>query len=166
MSTSQVLASLAVAGFLVPTPSYAAVDLSLDERVRQLIWEIAMPNPQPRPSEQFDGKQARLLRQLETLGESAVPYIIRYMDDRRPLPFQYIALSNERVVNAFEGMRQYSPKLVVDALAGVLNQVTGESFGYIYSGGTDRARDEEVAGWRKWCANKWPDLKAICDGPR
>jgi hypothetical protein len=37
---------------------------------------------------------------------------------------------------------------VVDGLAAVLNQMTGERFGSIENGGSSRQRDATVAGWR------------------
>jgi len=105
--------------------------------------------------EKFDGKQARLLRELEDLGINAVPYIVARMDDRRLLPFQYIALQN-KAANRFEIMRQYSPELVVDALTAVLNQTTGEHFGFLYNGADDSARDASVLAWREYLKHKFP----------
>jgi hypothetical protein len=73
------------------------------------------------------------------------------MDDRRPLPFSYIRLEN-RSPNAFEAVRQYGPHQVIDALAAILNQITGVGFEFIYSGrtATDAARDREVVAWKKF----------------
>jgi len=123
--------------------SALAANTELDARVKGLIYELGIPSATPARSEKFDGKQAAIFKELEGLGEPAVPYIIRYMNDRRPLPFEYIALRNN-YPNAFEGFRQYAPKQVVDGLEGVLNQLTGYGGGYIYNGGTDRARDEAL----------------------
>ena len=71
------------------------------------------------------------------------------MDDRHPLPIRHIELAN-KAPDAFEGIRQYEPELVVDALAAILNQITGEGFGWIYNGGSERERQAEVAGWRAY----------------
>jgi hypothetical protein len=84
---------------------------------------------------------------LEALGCSAVPSIIERMDDRRTLPVPHISLRNKSP-QAFEGMRFYGPKKVVDALAAILNQVTGQSFGFIFNGATDAERTKTVQGWR------------------
>jgi hypothetical protein len=88
---------------------------------------------------------------LEALGCPAVPFIIRRMDDRRKLPDPYIDLENKSP-NAFEGIRHYGPEKVVDALAAILNQVTGQDFGFIYNGDdtTDLERTKAVQGWREW----------------
>ena len=84
---------------------------------------------------------------LEALGCPAVPAIIRRMDDRRVLPDPRISLSNKSP-QAFEGIRHYGPEQVVDALAAILNQVTGQDFGFIFNGATDQERSKAVEGWR------------------
>ena len=84
---------------------------------------------------------------LEALGIQAVPSIIRLMNDRRRLPIPGIMLRN-KARNAFEGARQYRPDVVVDAVAAILNQLVGESFGFIYNGASQRERQREVNGWR------------------
>ena len=104
--------------------------------------------------------QQAALMALVTLGRPAVPYIVKHMDDRRTLPARYIQLENGP--RAFEASRIYKPELVVDALAGVLNQITQHSFGYIYNGGSDAARDEAVAQWRQWCLMHYPGVRDGC----
>jgi hypothetical protein len=49
------------------------------------------------------------------------------MDDRRSLPDPRISLKNKSP-QAFEGLRHYGPQEVVDALAAILNQITGQKF--------------------------------------
>jgi hypothetical protein len=92
-------------------------------------------------------RQTKAQARLTELGAPAVAAIIRAMDDRRPLASPYIALTN-KAKDAFEGSRQYSPKLVVDALAAILNQITGERFGFIYNGASGAERAQCAAGWR------------------
>jgi len=94
---------------------------------------------------------------LEALGCPAVPAIIEHMDDRRKLPDPYIRLTNKSP-KAFEEFRQYSPEKVVDALAAILNQVTGRHFGFIYNGATDVQRDKTVQVWRDFL-HKTPPSK-------
>jgi hypothetical protein len=84
---------------------------------------------------------------LEALGCPAVPAIIEQMDDKRRLPDPHISLKNKSP-KAFEGMRHYSPQEVVDALAAILNQITGQNLGFIYNGETDAEREKTVRGWR------------------
>lgn len=86
---------------------------------------------------------------LEKLGCPAVPAIIRQMDVRRDLPLKDISLFN-RSPNAFEGKRFYRPEKVVDAIAAILNQITGEDHGSIYNGDTDAKRSATVRGWREF----------------
>jgi hypothetical protein len=68
------------------------------------------------------------------------------MDDRRPLAEKAISLRNPP--GHWEGIRQYSPENVTDAMTAILNQVTGEDFGITCNGGTERERREAVNGWR------------------
>lgn len=87
-------------------------------------------------------------RALEKMGQDAVPYIICLMNDRRELPVKHIVLKNHP--DFWEATRQYSPELVVDVLAAILNQVTGESFGFIYNGDdtSEHQRQCTVNGWK------------------
>jgi hypothetical protein len=96
-------------------------------------------------------RQAAILRGLEALGVSAVPAMIAHMDDRRELAFHAISLVNHSP-DAFERMRHYGPETVGDALAAILGQLTGQSFGQTYSGGSERERQAAVAGWRVYGA--------------
>lgn len=68
------------------------------------------------------------------------------MDDRRVLPDPRISLRNKSP-QAFEAVRHYGPVQVVDALAAILNQLTGQDFGFIYSGGTSEETTKAVQGW-------------------
>lgn len=97
-------------------------------------------------------EQQRVFDQLEALGDEAVPAIIAQMDDRRPLLWPEIELVNH-APDAFEGIRHYGPKQVVDGLAAILNQITGASFAEIVNGGSDRERDAAIAGWRVYAAD-------------
>jgi hypothetical protein len=91
--------------------------------------------------------QEENFKKLESLGEKAVPAIILLMDDRRPLPAKSISLEN-KWGNNFEAFRHYGPECVVDGLSAVLNQITGESFSFIYNGGSESARKHTVDGWK------------------
>jgi hypothetical protein len=99
---------------------------------------------------------------LEALGCPAVPAIIHRMNDRRRLPDPYISFVNKSP-DAFEALLNYGPQEVVDALAAILNQITGRHFGSIYNGATDTERTKTVQGWRDFlrktpaaelCSNK------------
>ena len=110
----------------------------MDKRVAVLIEKIVNAKT-----------EQQAFRDLEKLGCAAVPSIIRRMDDRRNLPERYIALKNQSP-GAFEAMRQYGPEQVVDALAAILNQITGQHFEFIYNGGTAEQRARSVRGWRDY----------------
>lgn len=91
--------------------------------------------------------QAAAIRGLTALGFDAVPAMIALMDDPRRLPKREIVLQNHSS-GRFEDVRRYSPEIVTDAMAAILNHVTGEDFGSIYNGATERERREAVDGWR------------------
>ena len=98
---------------------------------------------------------------IEGLGCPAVPAIIEKMDDRRKLPDRRISLRNKSP-QTFESMRHYSPEEVVDALAAILNQITGQDFGSISNGATEADRSATVRGWRDFL-HKTPPAK-LCSG--
>lgn len=92
---------------------------------------------------------------LEALGCRAVPALIRRLDDRRRLPSRSLSFANASP-GAFEGLRHYSPELMVDALAGLLNQITGRDFGAIYNGASEAERARTVQGWRDYLQRVGP----------
>jgi len=108
----------------------------IDKRVAVLIEKIAGQKT-----------EHQAFADLESLGCPAVPAIIERMDDRRKLPDPRISLRNKSS-DAFEGLRHYGPERIVDALAAILNQLTGKDFGFIYNGATDAEREKAVQGWR------------------
>jgi hypothetical protein len=122
----------------------------IDKRVAALIEKM---------SDQKTEQQA--FTDLESLGCPAVPAIIERMDDRRKLPEPRISLQNKSP-DAFEGLRHYGPEKVVDALAAILNQITGKDFGFIYNGATDTERDKAVSGWRDFLYKT--DAAKLCEG--
>jgi hypothetical protein len=115
------------------------------EEVKRILDRLAELPARPTA----EAEQENLFERLEALGPSAVPAMIDLMDDRRPLRFHSIGLTNH-AADAFEGRRLYGPELIVDAVAAILNQITGENFGFIYNGATDAERRAAVAGWRRY----------------
>lgn len=112
--------------------------------VRQVVEAIAaLP-----PGRASGPRQQALFDQLIAMGPEAVPELVALMDDRRRLAWSGISLENQ-APDAFEAVRHYGPVLMVDALAAVLNQITGEHFGFIYNGGTEAERAATVAGWQE-----------------
>jgi hypothetical protein len=128
--------------------------------VRSIVEAIVALPPTSREERRSGSTaQQQLFDQLIALGPEAVPAIIEQMDDHRPLPNQAISLTNH-APDAFEGIRQYTPEVMVDALAAVLNQLTGENFGFIYNGGTPAERAAAVRGWRQYL-DDLPDPSAF-----
>jgi hypothetical protein len=94
----------------------------------------------------------RAFAELEALGEAVVPAMIMFMDDRRELPIKEISLRNPP--GSFEQSRVYGPKVVSDAIAAILNQITQEDFGTIVHGGSERERKAVINGWRIYLHRK------------
>ena len=121
-----------------PTHCDASQDATTDKRVAVLIDRMIKADT-----------EEKAFSQLEALGCAAVPATIRRMDDRRSLPDPRISLRNKSP-QAFEGIRHYGPQQVVDALAAILNQVTGQDFGFIYNGATNEERTKTIRDWRRF----------------
>lgn len=95
--------------------------------------------------------QRKSLRELEELGHAAVPAIVRHMDSRAALAEPKMVLVNH-ASDAFEPYRQYAPELVIDALAALLNQLSGESFGLDWNRGNEHDRQKSVHAWRVYAS--------------
>lgn len=119
--------------------------------VKTLVAELAaIRRPAQGDEAAYDAARARqdaIFVRLETLGRPAVPAIVAHLDDRRPLAVEQLSLVN-RPPNPVEAIRSYGPEQIVDALAATLNQVTGQSFDAIYSGGSEAQRRSAIAAWR------------------
>jgi hypothetical protein len=72
--------------------------------------------------------------------------MIHLMDDRRPLTTKQIAVSNSH--GHWEGIAHYAPECVVDVMSVLLSRITGETFGQIHNGGSEREEAAEVDAWR------------------
>jgi hypothetical protein len=104
--------------------------------------------------------QAVAFEKLESLGCEAVPFIIKNMEDYRKIHIHNLELKN-KAPDAFEGIRHYNPELMVDALAAILNQITGKYFENIYNGEANKQRKSEIAQWRSYLRNT--NEKELCD---
>jgi len=122
-----------------------------------LISDLKLQNSEPRLHsdevkelirEMFNSNSAaRAYSQLAALGKDAAPAIISQMNDFRELPLQEFTLTLQPGVHA-----TYKPKVVADVLAAILDQTTGECFGRIYNGGSERERQAAIWGWSLWLA--------------
>lgn len=92
-------------------------------------------------------KEVSAFAELENLGDAGVPYLVGHLADSRPLPIRAISLTN-KAPGAFEGLRDFAPETVHDALAAILNQLTGQSFGNVYNGASRETRQNNVLAWR------------------
>jgi hypothetical protein len=124
------------------TPAQVQQEKTIDKQVAALIAKML-----DKSTEQ------QAFRDLEALGCAGVPAIIGQMDDRRSLPDPNISLNNN-YPEAFEGTRSYEPKVVVDALAAILSQITGQDFGFIYNGASEPQRKKTIEGWRGYLRNR------------
>ena len=130
-----------------PVCCRASQDTTVDKRVATLIEKMLKSDTEQKATSD-----------LEALGCEAVPSVIQRMDDRRSLPYPGISFRNKSP-KAFEEIRHYAPRQVVDALAAILNQVTGQDFGFIFNGATDEERTRTIQGWRKFLeSTPAPDL--------
>ncbi len=119
--------------------------------VKALVAELAaIRRPAEGNEAAYDEARARqdeIFVRLETLGRPAVPAIVAHLDDRRRLAVEQLALV-DRPSNPVEAIRTYEPEQIVDALAANLNQLAGQNFDAIYSGGSEAQRRSAIAAWR------------------
>ncbi|BDU19993.1 hypothetical protein DYGSA30_14500 [Dyella sp. GSA-30] len=109
------------------------------------------------------GTEAKAFAELEALGTDAVPYLVGHLSDMRQLPKSEIELNNN-ADGAFEGIRHYSPSVVHDALAAILNQLTGQNFVVVYNGASLADRQSNTALWQQWCVRNYPSKSPTCLG--
>ena len=126
---------------------------ALEYRTAQLIRALSALADNAAQRDKIEEQQATLLEQLESIGPAAVPYIVKNMDVRKPLAITHMRLAN-KFPNAWEGYRTYRPRQVVDALAAILDQLTGKTMlagADIFNGeGTSGDRDALIAAWKEY----------------
>jgi hypothetical protein len=105
--------------------------------------------------------EQQAFKDLEALGDEAVPYIVHHLVDMRPLPIRSISLVN-KASNAFEGIRHYGPKVVHEALTAILGQITGQYFVDVTNGAILQERQNNLQQWRDWCVKNYPMKSAHC----
>ncbi len=105
--------------------------------------------------------QEKALAELGKLGQQAVWSLIGHLSDNRPLAAPKITLAN-KASDSFEASRHYSPETVHDAIAAILNQITGESFLFVYNGATPEERKQNYEKWKLWCKSNYPGKIEAC----
>jgi len=116
---------------------YIIKDEALHQEISTLIQEI-----------KSEKTQQVAIKKLISLGHKAVPSIIHRMDNYSKINH------NEIRINLSNGaIKTYSPDLIVDALAIILNSITGKHYGYIYNGATDIERAQAITAWRTYLMN-------------
>jgi hypothetical protein len=118
---------------------------SLDRRtapspVSGLLDAAVASHSQEQQQEAFD--------KMVALGCSAVPDLVKHIDDSRPLPIPYLRIQNGP--KHFEAFAQYGPAILTDAVATLLSALTCKDFGFIANGGTAEARKAVIAGWNEY----------------
>lgn len=89
--------------------------------------------------------------ELIKIGDAAVPYLIKYMDDQRAYAGDWLVLTQNGV------HAQYRPELLLDAIAAITGYLTGESPVFVYNGGVDeKVRENALKAWRYYA------LENIC----
>lgn len=86
---------------------------------------------------------AKLLK----LGPLSIPAIVRHLGDARPLKNREIILTRNRP-DAREPLIRFHPNTIGDALMPVLQQMSGQNFGYSDHLMGDDRRQSSIAGWR------------------
>lgn len=89
--------------------------------------------------------QAAGFERLESLGDAAATAMVMQMNDRRPLAVPRLSLGSGKGPNS---RRRHEPQLMIDALAAMLEQVTGQRYGQPYAGGRESQRQLAYDGWR------------------
>lgn len=111
-------------------------------QVKEIVdWLAALSPRDP----DVAARQAAGFIELEALGEGAASAIVAQMDDRRPLAVARLSLGATRT-GARE--RSHQPTLMIDALAAMLEQITGQRFGAPYDDGRESQRRLALDGWR------------------
>lgn len=93
-------ALIATFGAIMSTIAWAA-DVPIDpleQEVKTMIHEVAIPSPDDHPNYPYTAKQAKILFALEHLDHPAVPYIVKYMKRyRTPLRVQPLGIPRSRI---------------------------------------------------------------------
>lgn len=121
-------------------------------RVRNLVNNMTHPE-----------RAEDALSELQSLGKEYVPAMIHLMDDRRPLTIKQIAVSNPP--GHWEGIAHYAPECVVDVMSVMLSRITGETFGQIHDGGSEREEAAEVDAWRIYLHHLNADSEKATQAP-
>jgi hypothetical protein len=111
----------------------------LDAEVHDLVER--MVSPQIDPPTAF-----ALYETLVEMGREAVPAIIKYMDDRRPLTIRKISFKVKDP--DWEGIVHYGPEVVTDVMSVILSRITGVDLTQIYNGGSEPDRVNAVKLWK------------------
>jgi hypothetical protein len=139
-----VVIPLSAAGHLAAGDAPGKSAPQVDAKVRGLVAKAMAAKTPDEQQGAFDA--------VISLDCAAVPALGTFVGDTRPLPVRYLRLQN-RAKDAFESFRQYSPETLGDAVAAILNHITGQHFGSIYNGAAASERDKAVAGWREFLAH-------------
>jgi hypothetical protein len=108
-------------------------------------------------------KQREAIEGLRRIGAPGVPYIIKYLNDTRALPENFMTLIPGPEADPRMPARIVSPTMVSSALMYLLSEITHESFGhYFYDFEVKSADDLSINQWRRWCAAKFPQKADVC----
>jgi hypothetical protein len=128
---------LSLACLIIPADKPQAAD-AFDRRVGDLVERLA--------SRDRAAVQAAL-DELGSLGDRALPSIIRRLDDRREVNVGLVSIATKGP-NAFEALAAYRPLKVVDCLCILIGG------GFLHNGGTEAERSAFVGRWRSEALGK------------
>ena len=112
----------------------------------------------------YDERQVAIFEKIVEYGVDGVPFIIKRINDFRPLATQWLPLPNRRALqgqeprrSGFESVVQYAPEKVVDALAAILNHLTHQSESNpIYNGAPDDSiRRDSIVFWQNYLKDRF-----------
>ncbi len=88
--------------------------------------------------------------QLLKLSRQDVPSIVKSMNDQRLIPEfdAYVPTPN----SDYEGRAHYGPRRIIEAASIILPYLSGDSFRFVYNGGSERELLANLYAWRCWCA--------------
>lgn len=96
-------------------------------------------------------KATSAFQQLHDLGNAAVPAMILLLDDRRQLPSATLEYNSQHAT------LQCAPRTVLEALAMVLGNITGEHYNESITGGDEVLCRKLIKYWRLYLIHSKPD---------
>jgi hypothetical protein len=131
---------IVIFGALVAAAGCTKQPPQVNPQVAARVWELTSDDPVV--------VQAAVDFLLSQDRKLVVPALMERVSDLNSLAVQRVIVQDTRDPAAPK--RIYHPKKYCDLIAALLQQKTGQNFGYIYDGATDRQRLQVIAAWQTW----------------